>query len=1279
MQEEEMLYDDIELSEVQDDITIEEVAQVIEVTDVTSFDIEVSEAFPASEAVDVRNHALLYNREIGDAHPITAITGLREELNSIEALQTVYSDKKGNADYYEWADGNYGADNRTGVFVTLANDARTISICTGDNIFGVIVDGAAFVGGQDDIARDVHYGLVATSGVVHVRCELDVAEGDYVVSNSYGVATKANSNCGYKVVALHNIDGAPHAAIQLNISVNQMDWVGGRLQEVADLADANYKNIVSATNLANQAYKKAAETEISNKEMSGKVDNALGVVEKLEEDVVDMGTQVSNSAFLSAQARAIAESAATSASTVESRANDAWAKADNVAEEMYSLCAKIDKYSVGAFSQAYGLTLEQARGILETGMIYVPTESHKESYSYGETEVYERQFTPGYLYQWGYIPSSDLYGWITVDKNYSEIAYNEADTTNTSSMAVYFTTEEPIVSGNFGYWYTDGDSITGTTGTYEPYTLYKWERDHWLAVATVKGNVSNRMASEIYQTTNEISAEVMNARGSIATLGARLTDTEAIVQNTAKWAKGTDEEGNKIYNIATIRQTADEDGSNLALVVTDTEGNKVLNGASIVLSQEDGTSSIYLDASKITLNGEASFTTTDAESGETKIDGGNIYAKTLSAISTDLGTVNTGCINIMSDIVKWEASSQGLTYELSSDETYYIVKNIGSCKDKNLIIPSTYNDLPVASIKDSAFSGNGNILKVVIPSSINDIGSRAFNSCAKLTHVEIGDGVTSIGDNAFAFCSVLASVKIPDSVTSIGVQAFYYCRNLINIDVPDGVTSIGEGAFRNCSSLMSVKLGNQITNIDNNMFYDCKSLSHIVIPDNVTSIGSYVFNNCTNLQSIVIGANITSIGSSAFNGCTIFKCVYYKGTEEEREYIEISNSSNTSLTNATWYYYTETDELGTGWRYNDKILKSNADNSYIIDSEHFKVLRDGSVVATQGVIGGCSMSDGILYVSSANISGKLGASNLSVNSLSAITSNVGTLTAGVIRSSNYSDTKGMKIDLDSGTLECVSSNGNVYLYSDDQGTGSSVGNSGSLNTWRIKSGSKFGVTKDGTMHASAVNITGGSFSLTTSTGDKITMGSGFEEIGIASKDFSTTNRAGRKLLISASDIAFVSGEATQSTIPITFTYSTADSKYKHYLTGNWFIGSVGSSTPVTSDRNSKNSIELQGEEYSRIFDRLKPVIFKYNDGSSDRIHTGFIAQDVEDAILAEGMTTQQFAAVCYETDEDGNKVNYGVRYEEIVSMNTHEIQKLKARTAKLEARVAELESKLMGN
>lgn len=132
------------------------------------------------------------------------------------------------------------------------------------------------------------------------------------------------------------------------------------------------------------------------------------------------------------------------------------------------------------------------------------------------------------------------------------------------------------------------------------------------------------------------------------------------------------------------------------------------------------------------------------------------------------------------------------------------------------------------------------------------------------------------------------------------------------------------------------------------------------------------------------------------------------------------------------------------------------------------------------------------------------------------------------------------------------------------------------------------------------------------------------------------------------------------------------------LMGSWQIGSLESSSPITSDATKKNSIQEQPEIYSQIFDKLTPVIFKYNNGSSNRIHTGLIAQDVVQAVEEVGLTTQKFGAVCYDIDsETEEKKNYGVRYEELVSMCIYEIQQNKKQIKELQQKVEQLELELV--
>lgn len=109
-------------------------------------------------------------------------------------------------------------------------------------------------------------------------------------------------------------------------------------------------------------------------------------------------------------------------------------------------------------------------------------------------------------------------------------------------------------------------------------------------------------------------------------------------------------------------------------------------------------------------------------------------------------------------------------------------------------------------------------------------------------------------------------------------------------------------------------------------------------------------------------------------------------------------------------------------------------------------------------------------------------------------------------------------------------------------------------------------------------------------------------------------------------------------------------------------------TAVTSDRNKKHDIFYGLDAYDALFDALRAVGYKLNNGKSDRVHIGMIAQEVEEALLLCGLTNQDFGAVVREIAEDGTE-RYFLRYMEFIGLLIDQVQKLKARVGQLEARV----------
>jgi len=265
--------------------------------------------------------------------------------------------------------------------------------------------------------------------------------------------------------------------------------------------------------------------------------------------------------------------------------------------------------------------------------------------------------------------------------------------------------------------------------------------------------------------------------------------------------------------------------------------------------------------------------------------------------------------------LNWEQPST-LSFNLSSDGSYYTVSNSGTATRATVEIPYEYNKKPVKVIEAGAFENCRGLTQIIIPDGVTSIGGNAFRGCSSLNEITIPDSVTYIGDGAFSDCAVVeatipvscakafagSAIKkvVITSGTDIADYAFADCTFLESVTLCDSIESIGINAFDGCEKLKYNVYGNGLylgtaknryfalikaKNTDitfcaingdakficSYAFRECVNLAGVTIPDGVTRIDYSAFYGCDRLTEITIPDSVTKIGDYAFAGCEKLK------------------------------------------------------------------------------------------------------------------------------------------------------------------------------------------------------------------------------------------------------------------------------------------------------------------------------------------------------------------------------------------------------------------------
>ena len=249
-------------------------------------------------------------------------------------------------------------------------------------------------------------------------------------------------------------------------------------------------------------------------------------------------------------------------------------------------------------------------------------------------------------------------------------------------------------------------------------------------------------------------------------------------------------------------------------------------------------------------------------------------------------------------------ANEGLSYSVSQDGTSCVINGSNKSIVGKLEIPEKIDGYEVTAIDVAAFYGCNSLSEIVIPEGTTSIGEAAFFLCSSLNKIEIPESMRSIGDGAFYDCTSLTDISISENVNYIGEDAFGGCTLLENINIPEGITNIARGTF--CAT----------------------SLASVDIPDGVLSIGEYAFQVCKKLTKVVLPLSVTQIDAEAFEGCEALSDIYYAGSEEDKNKIEIAEG-NEELLNVTWHYNSiDEDE--------QKFTVGRDDFSFLNEAAYFK-------------------------------------------------------------------------------------------------------------------------------------------------------------------------------------------------------------------------------------------------------------------------------------------------------------------------------------------------------
>lgn len=204
---------------------------------------------------------------------------------------------------------------------------------------------------------------------------------------------------------------------------------------------------------------------------------------------------------------------------------------------------------------------------------------------------------------------------------------------------------------------------------------------------------------------------------------------------------------------------------------------------------------------------------------------------------------------------------------------------------KSITIPNS-----VSRISDNALNRCQNLRHLTIPSSVTErYGSNEY--CISLKSISIP--CTLPIWYTIRYCYSLERIVIPSSVTQLGSYDFAEDYSLQEIFISENVGSMGNYCFQNCYSLKRINFPEGMSSVPSYAFDGCSSLLFITLPSNVSTIANYAFRYCYGLKEMHLlkaDSPVTIGGSNALYGIPT-DCIFYVPKTEDHTLLNAYKSA----------------------------------------------------------------------------------------------------------------------------------------------------------------------------------------------------------------------------------------------------------------------------------------------------------------------------------------------------------------------------------------------------